>query len=61
MARYKIDCRGCDVAVGSTDDPREAYDIAKNASDGEHGSDVTVTARGLVNRVRFNRANRDRA
>lgn len=60
MARYEIDCRGCGNELGATNDPREAYDIAKTASDGEHGSGVTVTARGLISRVRFDRANKDR-
>lgn len=59
MARYEIECRGCGAELGETNDPREAYDIATAGSD-EHGQDVTVTARGLVNRVRFTRANRDR-
>jgi hypothetical protein len=60
MARYEIDCRGCGAELGETDDPQQAYDIAYAASNDEHGSDVNVTARGLINRVRFDRANTDR-
>lgn len=59
MARYEIECRHCRTELGKTNDPREAYDMAVEGSD-EHGEGVTVTARGLVNRVMFNRANRDR-
>lgn len=60
MARYEIDCRGCGAEIGKTNNPREAYDIGAAASADSHGEDVQVTARGLINRVRFDRANRDR-
>lgn len=60
MSRYSIDCTHCREHINSTDDPREAYDMAQDASDGEHGNSVDVTARGLVNRWAFNRANKDR-
>lgn len=56
MARYRVSCRGCGEDLGATNDPREAYDIAVAVTD----HDAAVVARGLVNRVRFGRANSDR-
>lgn len=56
MARYEVDCQGCGEELGSTDDPREAHDIASNDSDHE----PRVTARGLINKVRYDRANKGR-
>ena len=60
MARYSIDCHDphCDAELWATNDPREAYDIAHRTADAGHQSEVT--ARGLVNRFRYDRANRDR-
>lgn len=58
MARYEIDCGRCGTELGSTNDPRRAYDIAQDGA--AQGHNPKVTARGLVNRVRFDRANRDR-
>ena len=60
MARYEIDCHDCGEQIGETNDPREAYDIAQTASGTEHGTSVAVTARGLINRAIFSRANKDR-
>jgi hypothetical protein len=54
--RYRISCRGCDTPIGETNDPRQAYDLASETTD----HDAKVVARGMVNSVRFNRANRDR-
>jgi len=58
MPRYSIDCNDCGSDLGSTNDPREAYDIAHREADDGHNPEVT--ARGLINRVRYDRANRER-
>lgn len=51
-----MSCRGCGEDLGESNDPREAYDIAAAVT----GHDAGVVARGLLNRVRFDRANRGR-
>lgn len=58
--KYRVACNGCGEVVGETDDPQQAYDMRVAASEGEHGADATVTARGLINRARFARANKGR-
>lgn len=60
MSRYRIECHDphCDADLGATNEPREAYDIAHRTANEGHAPDVT--ARGLVNRIRYDRANKDR-
>ena len=56
MSRYEIDCGDCGAEIGQTNDPREARRIAERA---EHAN-AKITTRGLVNKVRYDRANKER-
>lgn len=59
MAKYRIDCDGCGENIAKTNDPREAFDAAAEAGGGVHGADVTVTARGMWNKAKYDKANAD--
>lgn len=56
MARYTITYTQCKKPIGETNDPREAKDLAVGATD----HCAKVMGAGLVNVIRFKRANKGR-
>lgn len=54
--RYTVTCTVCKEPIGETNNPREARDMMVNATD--HCGKVIGS--GLVNIIRYKRANRDR-
>ena len=55
MSRYTVSCQSCGKGLGKTNDPKIAEHVAASAAN----HDAQVIAKGLVNKIRYNRATRE--
>lgn len=56
--KYDVSCQDFGKLLDETNNPREAYEIAQAVV--TDGHNPVVTTNGLINPVRFKRANRQR-